>query len=76
MAFGGEKLLKALRDPNVVLSPAEVEAAMALEDMLKPNPEHGRKRTYPTGRDQTQSEEQSERRGVRPARRIRVGRGG
>lgn len=70
-----ERLLKNL-DEGITMSPAEVETALALRDMLKPNPEHGRKRTYPTGRDQTQSEEQSERRGVRPARRIRVGRGG
>jgi len=75
MAFGGEKLLKALRDESVTMSPAEVEAALEMEKMLLPNPEHGRKRTYPTGSDKLKTDEQP-RRGTRPARQVRFGRGG
>lgn len=49
MAFDGEKLLKAFRDPTVVLTPAQVEAAIELEKLLQPNERKGRKHTYPTG---------------------------
>lgn len=78
MAFGGEKLLRDLRDQNVMQSPAEVEAALEMERLLRPNPEHGRKRTYLSGggdKLQLQETERPVGRGVRPPR-VHVGRGG
>ncbi|MBI5018758.1 hypothetical protein HZB58_00615 [Candidatus Gottesmanbacteria bacterium] len=76
MAFGGEKLLRDLRDENVMQSPAEVEAALEMEKLLRPNPEHGRKRTYLSGGgDKLQETARPAGRGVRLAR-AHVGRGG
>lgn len=76
MAFGGEKLLRDLHDDTVMQSPAEVEAALEMEKLLRPNPEHGRKRTYLSGgEDKQRDTERPVRRGVRPAR-AHVGRGG
>jgi len=76
MAFGRETLLRDFHDDNVVQSPAEVEAALEMEKMLKPIPTHGRKRTYLSGGgDQLQEADRPFSRGVRPPR-AHVGRGG
>ena len=75
MAYGGERLLRDFHDENVVQSPAEVEAALEMEKLLRPIPAHGRKRTYLSGDgDKPQEADRPTSRGLRPAR-VRVGRG-
>ena len=75
MTYGGERLLKDLHDENVVQSPAEVEAALEMERLLRPIPAHGRKRTYLSGAgDKLQEADRPTGRGLRPAR-VHVGRG-
>lgn len=77
MAFGreSESLLRNLRDEHVVQSPAEVEAALEMEKLLRPNPEHAKKRSYLSGAGDKSQDADRTVRGFRPAR-IRVGRGG
>lgn len=43
MAFSRDKLLQDFHEKRVVLTPAQVETAMVMEEMLQPNPVNTRK---------------------------------